>query len=109
MLRYLTLMSVLVPIAGCAGMIDPFQRAGTWSATNVNDDNLRAMVVNPVDLQQGVGAKDTPGVEAAVPVTRLRNDNVKSLPESTLSEVGGNAGSGGQGGSGGGGGTGATQ
>jgi hypothetical protein len=101
---YLTLLGVLASLGGCAGLEDPYQRAGTWAPTGINAENLRLMVVNPVDLQQGTGAKDTLGVEASVPVARLRNDNVKILPDSTLSQVGGSAGSGGQGGGGGAGG-----
>lgn len=94
---YLTLLGVLAILGGCAGMIDPYQRAGTWNPTEVNAENLRLMVVNPVDLQQGSGAKDTPGVEAAVAVARQRTDTVKQLPDSALAQVGSTAGSGGQG------------
>ena len=97
MQRYLIVLGMLVAVSGCAGLVDPYQREGTWSATHVNDDNLRAMVANPVDLQQGTGAKDTPGIEAAVPVTRLREDKVKTLPQSNLVTSVGSAGSGGQG------------
>jgi hypothetical protein len=100
--RYLTLLGVLLAISGCAGLDDPYKRAGTWAPTNINDDNLRAMVVNPVDLQQGAAAKDSLGVTAATAVARYRSDNVKILPDSTLSSVGGSAGSGGQGSTGGG-------
>ena len=94
--RYLSLLGVLTALGGCAGMIDPYMRSDTYSATGVNDDNLRAMIVNPVDLQHGTGATDTIGVTAAAAVGRLRNDSVKVLPDSTLSDVGSSAGSGGQ-------------
>jgi len=89
-------LGVLALLGGCAGLADPFQREGTWSTSRINDDNLRAMIVNPVDLQQGAGPPDTLGAEAAAAVTRLRADNVKTLPDSTLSSVGSSAGSGGQ-------------
>lgn len=97
MRRNLTLLAVLVGLGGCAGLADPYQREGTWAPTGVNDDNLRAMVVNPADLQQGTGPKDTMGVGAVTAVTRYREDKLKQLPDSTLSNVGGSAGSGGQG------------
>lgn len=93
---YLTLLGVLAILGGCAGLIDPYKRAGTWNPTEVNAENLRLMVVNPVDLQQGSGAKDTPGVEAAIAVARQRTDNVKQLPDSSLAQIGSSAGSGGQ-------------
>jgi len=96
MQRYLTLLGVLACVSGCAGLADPYVRAGTWAPTGVNAENLRAMVVNPVDLQQGTAARDTVGVEASIPVIRLREDRVKELPSSTLSSVGGSSGSGGQ-------------
>ncbi len=99
---YLTLLGVLAILGGCAGLIDPYKREGTWNPPEVNAENLRLMVVNPVDLQQGSGAKDTPGVEAAVAVARQRSDGVKQLPDSALSQIGGTAGSGGQAPSGGG-------
>ena len=107
MRRYLTVFGLLAALGGCAGMLDPYQREGTWSPAGTNDDNLRAMVVNPVDLQHGTGANDSVGVIAATAVNRLRNDNVKTLPSAGISGIASGAGSGGQGGSGGGGGAGA--
>jgi hypothetical protein len=97
---FLALPVVLVCLGGCAGLADPFQRQGTWQATGVNADNLRAMVANPADLRQGRGAPDTNGLEAAAAVTRLRDDKLKRLPGSGLSNIGGSSGSGGQGGGG---------
>jgi hypothetical protein len=96
MRRYLTLLGVLATLGGCAGLNEPYLRAGTWSPDDDQDSNLRAMVVNPVDLQQGRGPPDTIGAAAAAAVTRYRTDNVKVLPGSTLSDVGGQSGSGGQ-------------
>jgi hypothetical protein len=100
MQRYLTLLGVLALLGGCAGLKDPYERSGTYKLTGVNDDNLRLMLVNPVDLQQGKGPPDTTGVTAALAVTRYRADKVKELPDSTISSVAGSAGSGGQGGGG---------
>ena len=58
MRRYLTVFGLLAALGGCAGLLDPYEREGTWSPNGTNDDNLRAMVVNPVDLQHGTGAPD---------------------------------------------------
>lgn len=91
----IALTSALVLLGGCAGMLDPYQRPGTWSNSGINDDNLRAMISNPYDLQRGVGASGAEGQEAASAVARFRSGNVKELPSSNLSEVGGTSGSGG--------------
>src|SRR5271155_792573 len=106
MRRFLTMLGLLGALGGCAGLIDPYPREGTWTPSGSNDDNLRAMVVNPVDLQHGTGSPDSLGVTAATAVSRLRNDNVKQLPEGSISGIAAGAGSGGQGGGGGGGGAG---
>ncbi len=96
MRRYLTSLAVLALLGGCAGLEDPYRRAGTYAPTGINEDNLRLMAVNPVDLQQGKGPPDTTGTTAALAVTRYRTDTVKELPNSNLSSIGGSAGSGGQ-------------
>jgi len=96
MRRYLTSLILLALLGGCAGLEDPYRRAGTYAPTGINDDNLRLMVVNPVDLQQGKGPPDTTGTSAVAAVVRYRTDNIKQLPDSTISSVAGSAGSGGQ-------------
>jgi len=95
MRNIVTLLAVLGSVGGCAGMLDPYERPGTWSNSGINDQNLRAMVSNPIDLQRGAGATSEEGVEAVSAVNRFRTGNVKDLPSSNLSEVGGSAGSGG--------------
>jgi hypothetical protein len=96
MRRYLTSLVLLALLGGCAGLKDPYERAGTYAPTGVNDDNLRLMVVNPVDLQQGKGPPDTLGTSAVAAVVRYRADNIKQLPDSAVSSAAGSAGSGGQ-------------
>ena len=103
MRRYLLALSIMGLLGGCAGLTDPYVRSGTYAPTGVNDDNLRLMAVNPVDLQQGKGPPDTTGTNAVAAVTRYRTDNIKQLPDSAISSVAGAAGSGGQASSGGGG------
>jgi hypothetical protein len=98
-------LSVLALLGGCAGLKDPYLRSGTYVPTGVNDENLRLMAVNPVDLQQGKGPPDTTGTNAVAAVTRYRTDNIKQLPDSVISSVAGGAGAGGQGGGSGGGAT----
>jgi hypothetical protein len=105
MRRYLIALSMMALLGGCAGLKDPYMRAGTYAPTGVNDDNLRLMAVNPVDLQQGKGPPDTTGTNAVAAVTRYRTDNIKQLPDSVISSVAGGAGSGGQASGGGGGAT----
>jgi hypothetical protein len=84
-------LGLLAMLGGCSGPLgldDPFQRQGTWAATGVNDANLRAMVVDPVDLQHGSGATDSIGVTATSAVVRMRTDNIKNLPDTNLSGIG---------------------
>jgi type IV pilus biogenesis protein CpaD/CtpE len=75
-LRPLLLAGAAV-LFGCA---DPYQRAGTWHATGVNDDNLRAMLADPADLAWGVALPGSDGQAAAAAVARLRGGQVKALP-----------------------------
>jgi hypothetical protein len=95
--------AVCLMLSGCAGMLDPYERDGTWKITGVNDDNLRQMLLDPLDMHRGSGATVADGFEAAPAVARLRTGTVKELPSSTLSEVGGSSGSGGAGNTGAGG------
>jgi hypothetical protein len=108
MRRHVILLGTLALLAGCGGEIgglgDPFHRPGTFTLDAENAENLRAMIANPSDLQEGRGATTSSGYDSANAVARLRADNVKVLPDSSLASVGGAAGSGGQGSSGGGGG-----
>jgi hypothetical protein len=106
MRQYVALVAVLGTISGCAGLIDPYQREGTWHPIGINDDNLRLMVVNPTDLEHGVAANDSVGQTSAAAVLRERTDNVKALPDFSVGPIGAATG-GGSGGSPGTGGTGA--
>lgn len=101
MRRYLTVLGLLAALGGCAGLEDPYQRAGTWRPEGDNDANLRAMVANPVDLQHGTGASEALGVTATEAVTRYRNDTVKALPDTNFSGIGPSLGGQGSGGGGG--------
>jgi hypothetical protein len=70
---------LLLGVAGCAGLNDPFQRSGTWRPEYNNDANLAAMVADPRHLVRGVGDPESPGEISAAAVRRLLADKVKPL------------------------------
>jgi hypothetical protein len=43
-----------VALAGCS-MTDPYERAGIWRPSGVNEANIAAQVANPGDLARGRG------------------------------------------------------
>ena len=77
-------------LSACAA--DPIDNPGTWKAPpkglTSNDENLRAMVVNPQDLNQGQGEPTSEGVTAARAARRELTGNRAPLPFSnTLSNL----------------------
>jgi len=88
MSRHLKRLIVLLTL-GLAGCGDPFERPGTWHLEGVNDANLRAMVADPHDLEEGVSEPGSDGRLAAGAVARLRTGQVKALPDTGISKVGG--------------------
>jgi type IV pilus biogenesis protein CpaD/CtpE len=48
------LLLAAVPLAGCS-QTDPYERAGIWKPSGVNEANIAAMVANPADLSRGRG------------------------------------------------------
>lgn len=88
MRQYVTLAALALALSGCAGLLDPYERDGTWKETGINDENLRAMVTNPLDLQRGSGASDTEGNSAVGAIVRLRTNRVKELPDTQIGSVG---------------------
>lgn len=89
--RTATLLLPILALTGCA--LDPYTRDGVWRPSAVNDTNLRAMIADPRDLQQGVGEPGANAPLAAAAVQRLLEDRVRPLPSS--SSNGGASGSGG--------------
>ena len=75
----LACLALLFGTAGCAGLNDPFKRAGTWQPENLNNANIAAMVANPKHLEYGVGDDSSPGEISAAAVHRLLTDKVKPL------------------------------
>jgi hypothetical protein len=87
-MRSLLPVLLLFALGGCT---DPFLRAGTWHPEGVNDANLRAMILDPRDLDRGASEPGTNGQLAAAAVTRLRRGNVKPLADSGISKIGASA------------------
>ena len=50
----LALLALCGAIAGCS-QTDPYERAGIWRPSGVNDANIAAQVANPADLVRGRG------------------------------------------------------
>jgi hypothetical protein len=72
----LALMAALL-LAGCGP--DPIERPGTWRASGLNDQNLRAMLVEPPHAARGIGVTDSRGDNAVAAVERLRQDKLRPL------------------------------
>lgn len=85
------LATAILGLTGCA--VDPYTRDGVWRPSAVNETNLRTMVADPRDLQQGVGEQGANGALAATAVQRLLEDRVRPLP--AYSTNSGTSGSGG--------------
>lgn len=82
-------LPIILAASGCTMVQDPMMRAGTWHPMDANAANLAAMVAHPQDLVAGESASGTAGPEAALPVARLRKDNVKPLPDNSIVQIGG--------------------
>ena len=101
-MRLIPVWVFCVLLAACAR--DPVDAPGTWKlppkGANSNDENLRAMVVNPHDLVMGRGEDTSESVTAARAARReltgtrapLPNANTMSNPGTTQQGQGGQAG-----------------
>lgn len=78
---------IIFGAVGCSTE-DPVDRPGTWQATEANEHNLRAMVVNPGHLDRGVAAVTERGDAGANAVTRLLIERRRPLPNVRASDVG---------------------
>ena len=86
-MRRLLYVAVLLPVTGCVGPFDIYERPGTWRPVGANDANLRAMVADPDDLVTGVADRQADGQVAAAAVARYRAGKVKDLPDASISKV----------------------
>jgi hypothetical protein len=98
-------VGLLLGTAACGPEYDPLTREGLYVPAHTNRANLTLMVANPSDLVRGTGVTGGDGQLGAAAVDRLRNDKVKKLPASDISQItAGNSGDNNTSGSGGGGG-----
>jgi hypothetical protein len=85
-------------LAACAR--DPVDNPGTWKVPdkglNSNDQNLRAMLVNPNDLTRGRGDSTSEGVTAARAARRELAGQRAPLPNADISLSTSQSGQGGQ-------------
>jgi len=82
-----TAICLLLATASCGPQYDPLTREGMWAPTHVNRANLTLQVANPGDLTRGTGTTGGDGQIAAAAVDRLRNDKLKKLPASDISQI----------------------
>ena len=73
--RPLTL-ALLTALAGCAQLdtdtaFEPYSRAGTWTAEGVNQSNLAAQLVDPLDIVRGRGDSSPHYKQSTQAVTTL--------------------------------------
>ena len=86
-MRRLLYLAALLPVAGCVGPFDVYERPGNWRPVGANDANLRAMVADPDDLVTGVADHQADGQVVAAAVARYRAGKVKDLPDVSISKV----------------------
>jgi hypothetical protein len=88
-MRAIAATLLLLALAGCT---DPFDRPLTWSlpptGLSSNDNNLRAMLVNPGDAVAGVGEDTSVAPLSERPVELLMSGHRRPLPFVNASEVG---------------------
>jgi len=87
---------LLALLGGCA--FDPYEVPGTWRPLGANEQNLRVMLARPADVLGGTGDPGSDGHRGANAVDRLRDDRVKTLPDSGVARLTPTANGGGQGG-----------
>jgi hypothetical protein len=78
-MRALSLATLLM-LGAC--QTDDFSRPGTWQPTGANDQNLRAMLAEPVHAARGVAAPDDRGSAGSAAIGRLHSDRRRPLPAS---------------------------
>ncbi|MBV9734918.1 MAG: hypothetical protein JO209_03335 [Acidisphaera sp.] len=94
--RVLLPVALLAPIAlaGC-DITDPYKAPGLWRPNQANTIDRAAEAANPLDFARGRGMPGADGQAAAAAVGRLRRDQVKALPDTSIVQIGGGGGGGG--------------
>jgi len=88
-------LSLMLSLGACTPDY-PIDRPGTWNippgTLGSNDANLRAMIVDPHDLTEGVSADGSEGNAAATPVRKLitgRRPPLANMNASTIDQSSG--------------------
>ncbi|WP_298284121.1 hypothetical protein [Acidocella sp.] len=71
----------VLSLTGCAGMVDPFQRQGTWSATGAVNEDLAQQAANKSDLISGHGDEGSNGIAAVGAVEQADSNGTASKLE----------------------------
>lgn len=79
--------ALLLGTAACGPQYDPLTREGLYVPAHTNRANLTLMVANPGDLVRGTGVAGGDGQLGAAAIDRLRNDKLKKLPASDISQI----------------------
>lgn len=80
-----------VSATGCTD-VPEIDRPGTWKPQGINDQNLRAMLVDPRDAYSGAAAVTSRGNEGSRAVTRLLTDRRRPLLDASISRIAGSGG-----------------
>ncbi len=81
-----TALAASVGLSGCTEY--EVDRPGTWKASGANDQNLRAMLVDPRDYSLGTGSITARGDSGSRAVTRLNNERRRQLIDAAVSRIG---------------------
>ena len=72
-LAFFSFCVMLLSLSGCVS--DPYQRAGTWSATGASREDIAQQVADPADLISGKSEPYSNGVAAAAGVDKALGSN----------------------------------
>jgi hypothetical protein len=67
---FFTTCVVVLTLTGCAGAFNPYNRAGTWSATGASHEALAQQAANKSDLIQGQSEPGSNGIAAVAGIEK---------------------------------------
>ena len=82
----LAVLAASIGLSGCSEY--EVDRPGTWRPTGANEQNIRAMLVDPQQYSLGTGAITDRGDAGSRAVTRLNNERRRQLIDAAVSRVG---------------------